>query len=255
MARETWLVFSRALMLSLRNPAWMIIGLMQPVLYLFFFGPLLEQMTEHTPGFPPGTSWQILTPALIAQLALFGAAFVGFGLLAELRLGVIERLQVTPVSRTALLLGRVLRDAVHLLTQSVLILILAFTVFDLRASFGAVVLTLTMVFLLGIALASCSYALALTLRSEEAFPAVLNTVLLPIMLLSGIMIPITRGLAPDWLYAISRWNPFTHVIDAERASFRSEFTTDALLTGWLVLLVLAGLGVLWGVRTFRRESA
>ncbi|RLK59552.1 ABC transporter permease [Actinokineospora cianjurensis] len=255
MLRETWLVFNQAMRLSLRNPAWMVIGVMQPVLYLFFFGPLLERMTENTPGFPPGTSWQILTPALIVQLALFGASFVGFGLLAELRMGVVERMQVTPASRVSLLLGRVLRDAVQTLAQAVLILILAFTVFDLSASFGAVALTLVMVACLSLALSSCSYALALTLRSEEAFPAVLNTVLMPILLLSGIFIPITHGLAPDWLYTLSRWNPFTHVVDAERASFRSEFTTDALLTGSIVLFAMTALSLYWGVRTFRRESA
>ncbi|WP_018683308.1 ABC transporter permease [Actinokineospora enzanensis] len=255
MPRDTWLVFSRAMKLSLRNPTWTVVGLMQPVLYLFFFGPLLERMTEHTPGFPTGTSWQILTPALIVQLALFGASFVGFSLLAELRMGVLEQLRVTPVSRSALLLGRVMRDTVHTLVQASLILILAFTVFDLRASVGAVVLTLVMVAMLAVALSSCSYALALALRSEEAFPAVLNTVLLPILLLSGIFIPITQGLAPGWLYTVSRWNPFTHVVDAERASFRGEFTTDALLTGSLVLIALAALSLLWGTRAFRREDA
>ncbi|GLW92860.1 ABC transporter permease [Actinokineospora globicatena] len=255
MLRETWLVFSQAMRLSLRNPAWAVIGVMQPLLYLFFFGPLLERMTANTPGFPPGTSWQILTPALIVQLALFGASFVGFGLLAELRMGVVERMQVTPASRLALLLGRVLRDAVQTLAQAVLILILAFTVFDLRASAGAVLLTLVMVACLSLALSSCSYALALSLRNEEAFPAILNTVLMPIFLLSGIFVPITQGLAPDWLYTLSRWNPFAHVVDAERASFRGEFTTDALLTGSVVLFVMTALSLYWGARTFRRESA
>ncbi|GLZ41740.1 ABC transporter permease [Actinokineospora sp. NBRC 105648] len=255
MPRETWLIFSRAMSLSLRNPAWIMIGLLQPVLYLVLFGPLLERMTESTPGFPPGTSWQILTPALIIQLALFGSSFVGFGLLAELRLGAFERMRVTPVSRTALLLGRVLRDAVQTVAQALLILVLAFLMFDLRASVGAVALTLLMVAMLSLALSSCSYALALRLKSEEAFPAILNTALLPILLLSGIVIPITQGLAPGWLYGISRWNPFTHVVDAERASFRGEFTTDALLTGSLVLFAMTALSVLWGVRTFSRESA
>lgn len=255
MLRDIWLIFRRDMTLALRNPAWIMIGLMQPVLYLFFFGPLLESMVEHTPGFPPGNAWQILTPALIIQTALFGSSFVGFALLAELRTGVVERFRVTPTSRLALLLGRVLRDALQAVAQAVVITILAFLVFDLKASAGAIALSLLIVALVAIMLSSCSYALALRLKNEEAFPAVLNTVLMPLLLLSGIFIPISRGLAPDWLYDVSRWNPFTHIVDFERASFRGDFTTDAMLTGSLVLVVFTALGLLWGARTFQRENA
>ncbi|MGW5054927.1 ABC transporter permease [Actinokineospora sp. NPDC004072] len=253
--RDTWLIFHRGMVLSLRNPAWIGIGLMQPMLYLFFFGPLLERITESTPGFPPGTAWQILTPALIIQIALFGSSFVGFALLADLRTGVVERLRVTPASRMALLLGRVLRDAAQAVVQAVVILVLAYFVFDLRASAGAIALTLVIVGLMAVTLASCSYALALRLKDEDAFPAVLNTVLMPVLMLSGIFIPITQGLAPAWLYELSRWNPFTHVVDIERASFRGDFTVDALLTGSLVLFAMTVLALLWGMRTFQRENA
>jgi ABC-2 type transport system permease protein len=108
---DTWLVFSRAMRLSLRNPVWVILGLMQPILYLTLFGPLLEPVVS-APGFPPGSAWQVFVPGLLVQLAVFGAAFAGFGLIAEWRAGVVERMRVTPASRGALLVGRVLRDVV-----------------------------------------------------------------------------------------------------------------------------------------------
>ncbi len=66
----------------------------------------------------------------------------------------------------------------------------------------------------------------------------------------------TRGdLAPDWLYWLSRINPFAHVMDAERASFRGDFSVDALLTGSVVLFVITILAVWWGARTFQKENA
>src|SRR5512142_3323767 len=108
------IVFRRAMRLSLRNPVWVIIGLFQPLLYLALFGPLLQRLTR-LPGFPHGSSWRVLVPGLLVQLGIFGAAFVGFGLIEEMRSGVIERMRVTPASRTALLAGRVLRDVVVLL--------------------------------------------------------------------------------------------------------------------------------------------
>lgn len=253
MWRDTWLIFRRGMVLSLRNPVWVVISMMQPILYLVLFGPLMEKITK-TPGFPPGSSWQILTPALLVQLGLFGSAFVGFGLIAEYRAGVIERMRVTPASRVGLLLGRVLRDAVQLVAQGILITVLAVLLFGLRAPLYGIVFSLVMVALLGITMSASSYALALILKSEDSFAPLLNSVLLPVLLLSGIMIPITTGLAPNWLYWISRINPFTHIVDAERAGFRGDFALNAILTGSVVLLVLAALSVWWGARTFQRES-
>jgi ABC-2 type transport system permease protein len=255
MLRETWLIFRRDLSLSLRNPAWIMIGIMQPVLYLVLFGPLMEKVVGSTPGFPPGTSWTILTPALIIQLALFSSSFAGFSLLMDYRSGVLERLRVTPASRVALLMGKVLNNAIQAVVQAILITVLAYLVFGLDAPVGGVLLSLVIVALTAVTLASASYAVALTIKSEQAFPALLNAVLMPVLLLSGILLPITSILAPNWLYTISRINPFTHVVDAERATFRGDFTFDGLYFGGIVLLVMAALAVWWGARTFQRENA
>jgi ABC-2 type transport system permease protein len=254
MLREIYLVFRRDLTSSMRNPAWIFIGIMQPILYLVLFGPLMERIVASTPGFPPGTAWTILTPALILQIALFGM-FAGFGILADLRTGALERLRVTPVRRMALLLGKVTNYAIQLLAQSLIILVLALVAFDLRAPFGGIVLAMVIVLLMGITLASAGYAMALLLKSEEAFIPLLNTILMPILLLSGILIPITTGLAPRWLYTVSLINPFRHVVDADRAAFRGDYSLDGLLVGCIVLFVMAVLAVWWGARTFQRENA
>ena len=106
LARDTWLVFGRYLWIFLRNPVWVIIGVIQPALYLVLFAPLLESIAK-IPGFPPWCG--ACSCPIVDSVGLFGASGVGFGLIAELRSGVIERLRVTPVSRVALLLGRTLR--------------------------------------------------------------------------------------------------------------------------------------------------
>ncbi|MGH3631310.1 MAG: ABC transporter permease [Sciscionella sp.] len=255
MLRDSVLIFRREWSQSVRNPAWIGIGILQPVLYLVFFGPLMVKIVGSTPGFPAGTAWQILTPALLVQLGLFGSSFAGFTVLAELRLGVIERLRVTPISRMALLLGKVANNALQTLLQGILIVVLAVLIFGLRAPLGGIVLALIMIALVAITLASCSYAIALRLKSEQAFPALLNAILLPTLLLAGILIPITEGLAPKWLYVISQINPFRHVMDAERASFRGDLAAQGMLTGSLVLVAMAALALWWGARTFARENA
>lgn len=251
-ARETWIVFARAMRLSLRNPVWTIIGLTQPILYLGLFGPLLEPMTQ-VPGMPPGGSWQWFVPGILIQLGIFGAAFVGFGLVAEYRAGVVERMRVTPASRMALLTGRVLRDVVVLLVQSTILVITAMVVFGLDAPLPGLLVGLGLVGLLGMSLAALSYAVALKLKSEDALAPLLNGIALPVLLLSGILLPMS--IAPSWLQTVSDFNPFKHVVDGARAIFRGDMTSSAALVGLAVTVALVAIGIAIGTRTIKRESA
>lgn len=247
---ETRIIFARALRLSLRNPVWVVLGLIQPLLYLALFGPLLERVVA-APGFPPGDAWQVFVPGLLVQLGLFGAAFVGFGLVAEMRAGVIERMRVTPASRTALLLGRVARDVLVLLVQGAL-LVAAATAFGLSAPLGGMLAGLAVVALLGAAFASASYAAALALGTEDALAALLNGLAVPLLLLSGILLPMS--LAPGWLELLSDLNPLKHVVDGVRALFAGEL--DATVAwGALATLGLVAAGVALGARTFGRETS
>jgi ABC-2 type transport system permease protein len=134
--RDTWLLFGRDLTATLRNPVWLIIGLFQPICFLLLFAPLLNSIAN-APGFPPGGALTVFTPGMLVMMGLYGAAFVGFGLIADLRAGVIERLRVTPVSRLALLLGRALRDV--LVVQSAVMLLVAWPL-GLRADLSGMAL-------------------------------------------------------------------------------------------------------------------
>ena len=111
------------MILTLRQPVWIIMGLFQPVLYLLFLGPLLDASVRAAGAGDNAFNWFI--PGLLIQTALFGGAFVGFGLIAELRAGVLERMRVTPMSRVAMLFGRSLRDVVILVVQAALMMVLA----------------------------------------------------------------------------------------------------------------------------------
>jgi ABC-2 type transport system permease protein len=248
----TGLVFRRSLDRSLRNPAWVVIGLVQPVLYLAFFAPLLIPVIQSTPGAPAGDAWQVFVPGMLVFLGLFGTLFAGFDLISEYRAGVVERMRVTPASRLALLLGRALKDAVVLIVQAAVFTLIAL-LFGLRASAAGVVFGLVLVGLLALATSCASYALALVLKSEDALAPTLNMITLPLMLLSGILLPMT--LAPAWLYALSRINPFGYVVEAERAMFLGDFANPTVFVGLGVSALLLVVTVGWGVRTFQRESA
>src|ERR1051326_3460238 len=97
LARDTWLFFRRYVGLTLRNPALILSGILQPVYYLVLFAPLLQAVSRGA-GFPRGGPFNVFVPGLLLQLGLFGTAFVGFGLIDEVRYGLVERLRVRPMS-------------------------------------------------------------------------------------------------------------------------------------------------------------
>jgi ABC-2 type transport system permease protein len=249
--RDTWLMFQRYIGIFLRNPAWVVIGLAQPVLYLLLFAPLLKGIAA-TRGFPPGGAYNVFVPGLLIQLGLFGAAGVGFSLIAELRAGVVERFRVTPVSRVALLLGRAFRDILVLGIQSLVLLLLSIP-FGLHVTVAGVLVMLGLVALIGLGMASIAYAAALSLRSEDSYAPLIFTVSLPLLLLSGVLLPLT--LAPGWLQTIADFNPLSYAVVAARDMFNGNAGDPDVVKGLIIMLVLAVVGVAIGARAFNRAVA
>ena len=247
--RDTWLIFGRYLRQSLRNPLWVLVGMAQPVMYLALFGPLLMGVSK-APGFPAGDPWQVYVPGLLVQMGMFGSLFVGFGIIGEWRLGVLERMRVTPVSRLALLLGRVMRDALVLLVQCLILLTAGF-ILGLRAPVAGVFIGLGFVLLLAVSAASLSYTAGLATKNEGVYAPLLNMVALPLLLLSGILLPMS--LAPPWLNFLSNLNPLRHIVDGMRDAFLGEYATVNVAIGLAVALALATVSLMAGTRTFRNE--
>ncbi|MDQ2904062.1 MAG: ABC transporter permease [Ktedonobacteraceae bacterium] len=248
---DTWLLFARGILTTIRNPVWAIIGLFQPLCYLLLFAPLLQAVSG-VPGFPPGGALTVFTPGVLVMMAIFSTAFNGFGLLMEVQSGLIERLRITPVSRWALLLGRILRDVLLLLIQS-LVLVLVAWFMGARMNPLGLALTFGLLVLIGLCLSSCSYALALALKDANALSSFLNTLSLPIVLLSGITLPLT--LAPPVLRAIANFDPFAYEVSAARLLFNGNIANAAVLQGFVIMVVLTLLALLWGVRSFQRTTA
>jgi ABC-2 type transport system permease protein len=225
--RDTWLIFERSLQVTLRNPVWIFFGLFQPLCLLLLFAPLLKPLSNN-PAFGDAHYLVIFTPGLLVMGALFGTAFVGFGLIDDLRAGVIERMRVTPIDRRALLLGRSLRDVLVLLVQSLFLLSLAWFL-GLNAPWFGVVCSIVLILLIGSAISMSSYAVALAVQSEDALAPIINFFLLPIQLLAGITLPLTMG--PIWLQNLALFNPFSHAVSATRELFLGHYTSMTVFWG------------------------
>lgn len=247
---DTSLIFFRSLQVTLRNPVWIVFGLFQPLCFLLLFAPLLEKLTDN-PAFGSANALTVFTPGLLIMIALYGSAFVGFGFIDDLRSGVIERLRVTPINRTALLLGRVLRDVVVLLVQTTFLLALAF-VLGLSASWTGVFFSYGLVILVGFTIATASYCAAFILKNEDALAPMINFFLLPLQLLAGITLPLT--LAPQWLQNIALFNPFAHAVSAARALFVADYMNSAVFYGYGAMVLISMIVFYCGHNLFKKTA-
>ncbi|MFF5495502.1 ABC transporter permease [Streptomyces aquilus] len=245
---DTALIYGRYMRQSLRSRFALLFGVLMPLLYLLFFGPLLTDL----PLGGQGSSWQVLVPGLLLQLGLFGALFAGFMIILEKGSGIVDRMRVTPVSRLGMLLGRVLRDATVFVFQAVL-LVLAALVMGLRAPLAGILIGFAFVGLLTVSLASLSYAVAMKVSTPQEFGPLVNAVSMPSMLLSGLMLPMTLG--PAWLDVLSHFMPFRYLVDAMRDAYVGEYATAHMAYGVLVALGFSALAVTVGTRVFRTAGA
>jgi len=251
MLRDTRLMFMRNAQHTLKSPIFVFVSMFQPLMYLVLFMPLLNSLGG-VPGLPIGKTVDVFIPGLLVLQALFGTAFVGFSLIDDIRSGVIERFLVTPVKRPAILLGRVLRDAVVLLLQCVLITLVAIP-FGLSVNLGGFLLSLLLYALIGVTMASVSYGFALIYKIEDPLAPTLNTITLPVSLLSGIILPL--ALAPLWLQDLAKINPFSYAVDATRALFAGDFQSVGVVQGFAVIGILAVLVFMWGLRSLERMAS
>ena len=250
LVRDSWLIFGSALRVMLRNPAWVFLGLFQPICYMLLFAPLLKNLAG-VPGFPTGGAYNVFTPGLMMMMAIFGSGFAGFTVIGQLREGVIERLRVTPVNRLALMIGMISVNLLNLLVQT-LLLVGVGMLLGFRPDAGGLALLVVLVLIGGLMMGSCSYAVALVVKNEGSLAAAVNLVALPLLLLSGIMLPIS--LAPDILRTIAQGNPFAYSVDAARALVAGHLGDIAIAQAFIILGVLALLALWWATTSIRKAA-
>lgn len=246
--RDTRLIFVSALKDTWRNPVWIVVGLTQPTLYLLLYAPLLENV----PGLGGTNAYNTFVPGLLIMTALFSSLFVGIDVLTKLRSGVIERLRVTPVNRTAIVLGMVLRDVLMLWLQCAVLCVVSL-LFGFRPSLLGIGILFGLMALVGVSLSSLSYALALAVKDENAFFSTVNMFSLPLLLLSGVFLPLS--FAPRWMQIAAEINPMAHAIDAARALVNGTASDPSVLIAFAIFLVISVIFAYWLSRTIRQVTA
>lgn len=242
---DTVNVMGRELKPVWREPMSVVFAMIQPLVFLGLFAPLLPEMAE-------GSALQWFVPGIVAMTALMGASFTGANLMEEMQSGSHERQLVSPLGRPALLVGRALKEVVPMLMQ-VAIIVAVVTPFSFDLHLGGVLVAALLLAVFSVGIGALSFALALASKGQDwMFWTIQQTLLFPALLTAGVLLPIDG--APRWLEIVSALNPMTYVVDAVRALFAGTYPVDVLAEGLAGAVVVAALGLLVGVRSMRNAD-
>ena len=225
-----------------RQPAYIFITLTQPMIWLLLFGSLFK-------GLMP-SYFDYLTPGVVMMTALFSAGWSGMGAIEDIDAGVMDRFLVAPISRSAMVAGTLVFQAVSTLIQSVVIIGIGYAVGARFAGgvAGAAVLVGAAV-LLAIAVAALSNSLAMVTRNRETLIAAASGIVLPLTFLSTVFLQQDRITA--WIRDIARFNPVDWATKAGRLAVGADVPWGTVGSYALFLAVAVALTGTLATRAFR----
>jgi ABC-2 type transport system permease protein len=200
--RQSWQVSLRYFRVLARQPAFLLITIVQPLIWLLLFGALFKAVTE-IPGFGgSGDYLDYLTPGIVVMLAVSSAGWTGMGFIEDINSGVMDRMLVTPAWRGAFNVGSVAQCVVSVVLQTLLIIGLALLMGAEVAHAGVLILVAA---LLAAAFASLSNGLGVLTRQRESLIGAVSLLLLPLTFLSSALMQLS--LAPGWISTVAKFNP------------------------------------------------
>ena len=251
--RHTGWMVVRQVRNLMREPIWIAMMILQPMIWLLLYGQLFSKV----PALRGGASSYIefLTPGIVCMNAFFGGTWSGMAMISDLDRHVVDRFLAAPASRLAIVLSQVVRAGITAILQALILLLvaLALGVVVHGGALGWLVVCAASA-LLAMVFSGFSNGVALLLRREASMIATANFVGLPLMFLSSILL--STVLMPGWISTISRYNPVNWGVHAARNAV--VVGGDWGPTGVFLLLLLAATAVTsafatWTFRAYQRS--
>lgn len=208
-----YILWLREMKRYFRSPAQIFAALGQPLLYLlalgFGLGPVFAKSGH-------GSYIQFLAPGVIGMTVLFSGAFSGIGLLWDRQFGFLKETLVAPVPRTHVMIGRTLGGATVAMFQGALVLVACVIAGFRPVSLAALPMMLLIMALIAIVFCAFGTMIGSRLENMQAFPLVMNFLMMPLFFLSGALYPLD-GL-PVALQAVTSVNPLSYGVDGLRST-------------------------------------
>jgi len=237
-AHTTWMT-GRQLRAIARQPAYLIIMLIQPVIWLFLFGSLFRRVVE-LPGFGTASYLDYLVPGVVIMSALSASMWSGMTVLEEIDRGIMDRFLVLPLHRSAIINASAALQALTIAVQSIIIVLLGWAGGAHYAGGipGLVVLIVAAV-LVAIVFSAFSNTVGMLARQRETIIGINTFLLLPLTFLSTAFM--AEALMPHWMRVVANCNPVNWALEAGRSAMSAnpDWARVAIQGGGLAALALA----------------
>ncbi len=253
---DTGYIFVRYMKKLIRNPILLFFSLFQPIIFLLLFTQLLSRFSS-IPGFAAATGTDnyalFATAGILLQNAFGSALQSGNSIVADIDSGFLQKMLVTPVSRYAILLGRLTSDAFRVVIQSIIIIALSLLPFvgDTYATgIPGIILILVTIAFFGLAWSGISLALGMKTRSAETVFAIGGFITFPLLFLSTALVP--QSFQLDWIKDVSNFNPISYAVNAVRVLMITGFDWGTIAMAYGVIGLIAVLTLSATLYQFRK---
>jgi len=225
-----WALTNRELKKWYQQPFVFIMGIIQPVLWLALLGKAMNIGSMIPTGIPGvsqsaimlatfGTTdyFSFMAMGMVAFTTVFTTAFTGMSVVWDKRLGFMNKVLSTPVSRSSIILAKVFSASIRAIFQAAIVALIAFAlglVTGTNFAWWSIFGVFAIIFLISVGLSSFFTALTLRATRMEMPQAIFQLITMPLMFASSAYFPIDK--MPDWLQAIASVNPISYTIDAVR---------------------------------------
>ena len=212
-----YIMWLRQLKRYWRSRSRMIGTLGQPILFLialgFGFDAIFQQAGQ-------GSYMQFLAPGVVAMSILFTSMFNGIEVIWDRQFGFLKETLVAPVSRFRIVIGRTLGGATVAFLQGILVLVISMFLGFSLSNFMGMPIALLFMLLIALLFTALGTAIASLMKDMNAFPLVMNFMIMPLFFLSGALFPV--GNLPSFMGAIVRINPLSYGVDGLRGALSSS---------------------------------
>jgi ABC-2 type transport system permease protein len=248
-ATHTSLMTGRQLRALARQPAYLVISLIQPVIWLFLFGSLFRKIVE-LPGFGTSSYLDYLVPGVVIMSALSTSMWSGMTVLEEIDRGVMDRFLVLPLHRSAIINASVIMQSLMTTVQSLIIVALGWAAGAHYPGGAAGVLVLIVAsVLIAVVFSAFSNTVGMLARQRETIIGINTFLLLPLTFLSSAFI--VTALMPHWMRNVADGNPVNWALEAGRAAMSASPDWSRVLAWGGGLALLATAVTALSVLTFR----
>jgi ABC-2 type transport system permease protein len=225
-----WALTNRELKKWYQQPFVFAMGVIQPILWLALLGKAMN-LSAMIPTNIPGVSqnavmmatfgttdyFSFMAMGMVAFTVVFTTAFTGMSVVWDKRLGFMNKVLSTPVSRSAIILSKVFSASIRSIFQAGIVTVVAFAlglVTGTNFAWWSILGVFSIVFLISVGLSSLFTALTLRATRMEMPQALFQLITLPLMFASSAYFPIDK--MPEWLQVVASVNPISYTIDAVR---------------------------------------